>query len=272
MDKKAIHILIADDSKTVCSFISNILSKVPFNTKIATAHTGEECLKLLSSEKCDIAFVDVHMPDMTGLEALKLSRERGGKALTVIMSSEIDDEKRQISRDSGAYEYLKKPIIPKDVTAILLNYLRFNKLSDVLIVDDSSTVRKVMKRILADSVFKMLIREAKSGLDAIQEIETGAPDVLFLDINMPDLDGLTVLKKLAEKEIVPKTILMTSDKSIEFNPEIESLGVTHLLYKPFFSEDVDRVIHDIFNLRPTSLQHMEKVMTLQAKEIAKGFG
>ena len=267
--KKALNILIADDSKTICKYIASAIKNMPIKNNIVQVHDGAKCLALLQSEKCDIAFVDINMPEMDGLEALKMSRKNGGDAFVVMMSTEVNDEKRQQARESDAYEYLQKPIKPKDLTDIINNYTRFQTKSDILIVDDSRTVRNVVKRILADSVFKMDIREAGSAKEAISECKFEVPDVLFLDINMPETNGIEALKQMIEQEAAPKTILMTGDKSIEFDKSMLELGVVSLLYKPFYAEDVDRIIHEIFDLRPTSLQHMEKPITLQAKEILK---
>ena len=268
-EKKSLNILIADDSKTVCKFVTAALKNLPLKTRFAEAHDGERCLQLLNSTKCDIAFVDFNMPHMTGLDALKLSREQGSKAFVVLMSTDVDDQKRQEARDCGAYDYLRKPIKPKDLTDIINNYIRFKTIADVMVVDDSRTVRSAVKRVLADSVFKMIVSEAESGEETIKECQSSVPDIMFLDVNMPGKDGIQTLKELRSLGADPKTILMTGDKTLEFNKEMLDLGVVNLLYKPFFSEDVDRVIHEIFELRPTSFQDMQKVMTLQDGEIVE---
>ncbi len=263
----ALNILIADDSPTVCKFIESALKDLAIKPKFVKVHDGQKCLKLLKSARCDIAFVDINMPGMSGLEALKVSRMQGGDAFVVVMSGEMDDQKRQEARDSGAYEYLRKPIKPEDLIAIINNYIRFQTMAKVLIVDESGTSRKLIRRILADSVFKMHIREAGNLHETVIECQNVPPDILFLDIQDGDTSAEEILKTISEMEIAPKTILMTKDREMDFDPSILEYGVVDLLYKPFYSEDVDRVVHKIFDLRPTSLQFMEKAITLQLGEV-----
>ncbi len=263
----SLNILIADDSKTICNFIEGALKNMPLRHNFVKVHDGDRCLKLLKSARCDIAFVDINMPGMSGLEALKISRSHGGEAFVIMMSADVDDQKRQIARDSGAYEYLRKPINPEDLVEIINNYIRFQTLAKVLVVDESGTVRQLVKRILADSVFKMHVREAGDVHETVVECQNNPPDILFMDIKNKGDEAVSILKTLTEMEISPKTILMTGDKDMDFDPNILSYGVVDLLYKPFYSEDVDRVVHKIFKLRPTSLQFMEKAITLQLGEV-----
>jgi two-component system chemotaxis response regulator CheY len=63
-----------------------------------------------------------------------------------------------------------------------------------LVVDDSSVVRKVARRILEG--MKFAISEAEDGVQALDMCRVGLPDVVFLDLNMPRMDGMTFLKEM----------------------------------------------------------------------------
>lgn len=108
----------------------------------------------------------------------------------------------------------------------------------VVLVDDSSSVRAVLRRLLAKAVDIQVIGEAADGETAVDMVERLRPDVLVLDIVMPALDGFGVLSRLRRSRPVP-TILLTSraDRS-EVRAAFQALGsgAVELLPKP---EDPD---------------------------------
>jgi len=108
----------------------------------------------------------------------------------------------------------------------------------VVIVDDSSSVRAVLRRFLAQAADIQVIGEAADGEAAVELVERLRPDVLLLDIVMPQLDGFGVLARLRRDRPVP-TILLTSraDRS-EVRSAFQALGsgAVELLPKP---EDPD---------------------------------
>ena len=115
----------------------------------------------------------------------------------------------------------------------------------VLIVDDSSVMRKIVERALRQAGLDLTeVLEASNGAEALAEVQKGALDLILSDINMPVMDGLELLKKLASVEAakgVP-VVMITTEGSEARVVEALSAGAKAYLRKPFTPDQVkDRV-------------------------------
>ena len=103
----------------------------------------------------------------------------------------------------------------------------------VLIVDDSKLMRIIIKKILSSDDTFTVIGEAGNGIEALAEIEKEVPDLIFLDIEMPEMDGVEALKEIranySTKVIVVSSVAqMGSSRAAEVN----QLGVDAIIEKP----------------------------------------
>lgn len=252
--RNPLNILVADDCAAARRMIIDAMSSIPVQLKIIEKDNGNDCLEALSTGIFQLAFIDIYMPQMDGLEALALSRSSGDKTFVVIISSISDQERYGIAKQLNAYDYLTKPFQSTDITTIINNYIRFNTQSSVLIVDDSTTVRRVIKKVLNQCQFKLQIDEAAEGMSALTQYRKKDYDIIFLDINMPGMDGIDVLKQMRKINEDAKAILMTGDRSEKLAASVKDLGVRFFLYKPFYFADVDRVLHEWYDLKPPGLE------------------
>jgi len=116
----------------------------------------------------------------------------------------------------------------------------------VLIVDDSSVMRKIVERALRQAGLELSdVLEASNGAEALAQVEKGGLDVILSDINMPVMDGLEFLKnlsKVAAGNGVP-VIMISTEGSEARVVEALSAGAKGYLRKPFTPEQVkERVI------------------------------
>ena len=248
-----LKILIADDSSTIRRFVVRAIELANIPTEIVEAEDGASCLENLKSGKFDIALVDVNMPGLSGLDAVAKSREDGMDTFVVIMSTEQNPEKLQIARTLDVYEYLAKPFKQSDIVSLLDNYTRFKKPSSVLIVDDSSTIRGVIKRVLKNSIFNLQVEDVADGPSGLVAYQNGNHDIVFLDLNMPGISGLDTLAMLRKLNENLKVVLITTENNEATVKSIEASQIQGVLYKPFYPVDVDRVLHSMFGLRAPSL-------------------
>ena len=103
----------------------------------------------------------------------------------------------------------------------------------VLIVDDSKLMRIIIKKILSSDDTFTVISEAGNGIEALAEIEKEVPDLIFLDIEMPEMDGVEALKEIRAKYstkviVVSSVAQMGSSRAAEVN----QLGVDAIIEKP----------------------------------------
>jgi two-component system, chemotaxis family, chemotaxis protein CheY len=102
-------------------------------------------------------------------------------------------------------------------------------MSKVLIAEDSQFMRNVLKDILKESNISEII-EAENGKEALEKFEEKKPDLVLLDIIMPELDGIAVLKKIGKTANVIVVSAVGQEKMVE---EAKELGAKDYLVKPF---------------------------------------
>jgi DNA-binding NtrC family response regulator len=111
---------------------------------------------------------------------------------------------------------------------------------NILIADDNSSLRKVMVNELAEEGFN--IREAEDGLKALEILESNDYDVLLLDLNMPLLGGMEVLKKIQSLHISVEVIILTGHGTVAVAVEAMKCGAYDFLTKPFNISELKAVI------------------------------
>lgn len=253
-----LNVVIADDSSTIRLFIINALRRSDYQFKITEASDGSACLNMLASGKFDMAFVDINMPRMSGIEAVNHSREMGVSTFITIMSSHNEPEKLQIARKLGAYAYLVKPFTPEQVILVVRNYIELVRRRSVLLVDDSRAIRAVILRVLENSFFNLGIQEASDGNDALLRYQDRHHDIVFLDLNMPGISGSETLAKLREMNRDVQVVLITTEQNRRQVEALDPDSYVSVLYKPFYTEDVDRVLHELYGLELPALRHGKK--------------
>ena len=121
---------------------------------------------------------------------------------------------------------------------------------NVLIVDDSAFMRQFFKKIIDKQPKMKTIAVARNGKDAIKKIKKYSPDVVTMDIEMPELDGLETLKRLKEKNLFNIPILMVSALDDRANVmDALDLGAFDFLPKPShrISMDIEEISDDLIN-------------------------
>jgi CheY-like chemotaxis protein len=251
MSVRQSKVLIADDSNAVHQLIRDSLP-ADCAGNIVHAFDGVECLHALD-HAVDLAFIDVHMPTMGGMDALWAARIAGNKTFVTLISGRANKRCINLARQLEAYEFLTKPFGKNDIAAILATYRRVSTPMHVLLVDDSPVALKVMHKVLASSVFHLNIAEVNSGTDALARCKAEAIDVVFLDANMPGLDGYATLARLKQANPQTKVVMISGEINALREREALKLGAAEILHKPFFPMEIDAVLHRLFGLQSPKL-------------------
>jgi len=109
-------------------------------------------------------------------------------------------------------------------------------ISSILVVDDEEEIRKILSRILEEEGFKVVT--APGGQQAMQKICLDAPDAVLLDVRMPGLNGMEVLKKIKEIDDDLPVVLVTAYADIHQSVEAMKEGAYDYLAKPFDNDEV----------------------------------
>lgn len=106
--------LIVDDSPTARSQARSALEDAMAAMRVAwtidEAGNGVEALRILASADVDVLIVDLHMPDMTGLEVLAFWRTRPNGKRALIVSTDVSSRDREKALEGGAHRFLEKPV------------------------------------------------------------------------------------------------------------------------------------------------------------------
>ncbi|MGH6644359.1 MAG: response regulator, partial [Bradyrhizobium sp.] len=194
VEAESLSVLVADDSSVWRRVVREAVESHGGSAVVHEAATGREALDVLSTMRVDIAFVDLAMPEINGSEVIeRLSNVRRLPFFAVI-SVTSDAEQIARMRRLAAYDYLVKPFDAEAVRRVLTTYERVAQTTRVLVVDDSGTTLAIMRRLLERSIFRMDIAEARDGVSAFELYAKRTADIVFIDLNMPGLDGAQTLR------------------------------------------------------------------------------
>jgi DNA-binding NtrC family response regulator len=252
--ERPITMLIADDSHVTQQILTDAARASKLPLRFTTTDNGRECLTLLNGANIDLAFIDVHMPELSGTEAFWSARKQGIQTFVTLMSNPPAAEAVEMAIKLRAYEFLFKPFSVDDALGVMRTFARISSPTRMMIVDDSSAVRHVVQKVLNGSVFNCTITEAADGESALNLARTNKFDAVFLDRNMPGLDGLHTLKRLRVIEPSLKIVMMSAERDVDREHQALDGGACAFLHKPFHSADVDRVLHGAFGLRSPHLK------------------
>lgn len=109
-----------------------------------------------------------------------------------------------------------------------------NRISRVLLVDDDANIRLITEMTL-DGLTDWTLRLATCGSEALQMVEQELPDLILLDMMMPDMDGLAVFTELQKRlgSTIPHVIFMTAKVQTQEVQQYTSMGASGVIIKPF---------------------------------------
>jgi DNA-binding NtrC family response regulator len=252
--QRTITVLIADDSQMTQQLLADAARASKLPLRCTMTDNGRECLTLLNGANIDLAFIDVHMPELSGTQAFWSARKQGIQTFVTLMSNPPAAEAVELAIKLRAYEFLFKPFTVADVVGVMKTYARISSPTKILIVDDSSSVRQIVQKIVQGSVFNCEITEADNGEAAIMLCRSTGFDAVFLDRNMPGMDGMSTMKRLQLMQSSAKVIMMSAERNPTKEHEALESGACAFLHKPFRSQDVDKVLHAAFGLRSPHLK------------------
>ncbi|HJU24579.1 MAG TPA: response regulator, partial [Casimicrobiaceae bacterium] len=131
MEKKRVRVLVVDDELRNTKLVEAILSREGYD--VVSAANGREALEAVASLHPDLILLDVMMPDMSGFEvAAELKRRPDATGIPIVMVTSLDDRTSKLrALDSGAEEFLTKPIDRAELLVRTRNLLRLKSYADI---------------------------------------------------------------------------------------------------------------------------------------------
>jgi CheY-like chemotaxis protein len=243
----ALTVLVIDDDPVVRDLMQRFLSKE--GLRVVTAADGKEGLGLAKELRPDAITLDVLMPGMDGWTVLTaLKADPVLAEIPVIMITIVDE--KQAGYALGVADYLTKPIDWKRLTAILQNYESADATRRVLVVEDDGRTRTMLRKRLEKQGWTVI--ESENGRVALERMAEGLPDVILLDLMMPEMDGFQFVDQVRTREdwrSIPIIVITAKDLDEEDRQRLNGYveGILHKgAYKP---EELLREVRDAVRAR-----------------------
>jgi signal transduction histidine kinase/DNA-binding response OmpR family regulator len=228
------RVLVVDDDHTARELMRRLLAKEGFD--VITATDGQEGLELARRFEPSVITLDVMMPGLDGWDVLKeLKADPALADIPVIMLTMLDESDRGYRL--GAADYMTKPVDRERMKLLLEKYRSRAKEPRVLLVEDDETTRAMMRGILGGDGWQ--VYEAENGRVALDLIDQAAPDLILLDLMMPEMDGfefLEALRNQPDRRIAPVVVVTAADLSEEDHRRLNG-GVEYVLQKSGLNRD-----------------------------------
>jgi signal transduction histidine kinase/CheY-like chemotaxis protein len=233
-------VLVVDDDATARELIADQLKAEGFS--VATAAGGLEGLKLAKDLRPIAITLDVMMPDLDGWSVLAALRQDPELAeIPVIMITILDEHRRGVAL--GAAGYLTKPIDRERLHRMVSRFRASARPTRILLVEDDADQRQRLRGWLKDE--QWAVQEAANGREALALLKDPKPDVILLDLMMPEMDGFAVVAALQKEprwRDIAVIVITARDLDAKDRERLNS-GVQSVLVKETFrpAELVERI-------------------------------
>lgn len=244
-----VKILVVDDHPNTATTLARALGQLGAGIQVVSATSGNEALEKIKDGAADILITDMIMPEMTGLELIeRLQHHPAGRPTFSFLMTAYDVPGLKVTAGRlKVKQVIIKPVHPERICKIVtqaigeLHEVRpatkepgTKKIFTILIADDQPDNRTLLARYLSMEGYNYIM--AKDGVETLEKVRNETPDLILLDVNMPEKDGFVVLEEIREDPAVQHipVIILTAAR---LDPvEIQSglnMGADDYITKPF---------------------------------------
>ena len=221
-------ILVVDDNEDLLETFSLILKRRGFH--VETAGDGIAAVDRFKERNFDVTLMDIVMPEMNGVEAFRKIREMDPEASVILMTAYSEEELIQIAKKEGAHQVINKPI-RIDQLIDMIKEAATEK--PILVVDDDADICETLTKVLRLDGHHVVT--AGSGEEAVEIAKETTCKMAFIDVKLPNIDGLETFLRLKEIDPGILTVMMTgfrNEVKDALDKAQEASAIT-CLYKPF---------------------------------------
>lgn len=244
-----VRVLVVDDHPTTASTLARAISQSWPKVDVISAANGKAALERVNGEAVDLIITDMMMPDMNGLELIEKlqSHPDGRPAYTILVTAYDVPGLKETARRLKVDETIIKPVRPERICQIVGRVLeqiecvespgqpKENQArSKILVIDDVPENVLRLARYLKKEGYALL--NASSGVEALEVAHLEMPDLVLLDVDMPEKDGFEVLQEIRTDPVIGHMpVIILSDArpdSVDMQRSL-NLGVDDYVAKPF---------------------------------------
>ncbi len=242
---RPLRIFVVDDHRDVAEGLADVLRM--HGHEVEVAFNGEQAIRVFREKDFDIAFMDVMMPGMNGVESFLEIRKIKPAARVIMMTGYSVEQLLDQAVENKAYGVLHKPVAIDDVMEALE---RVQSQGMVLVADDDPEFSATVKMVLEEHNYKVCL--ARTGSEALKTVLGGGVDILVLDLELPVISGLEVYMQLRRRGRAVPTVVVTghSRDQAEAIGALRAVSTTGILTKPFDSAQLFEEIGKLITKTP----------------------
>lgn len=204
---------------------------------------GAATAKPLIARGIDLLLLDSGMPAAESAAICKAARAASQRPFIIAVGNNS-------GADAEIDGSVRKPATAEDAAKMVDCCMRSRRPPRVLIVDDSPTMRGIVRKILSASIFPLDVADSDDSLKALQQLCNGNFDIVLLDHSMPVLDGFEILSELQRLQSDVAVVIMSAADNSTVAARAQLAGAAAFLKKPFFPADVDAVLYRLYEIDP----------------------
>jgi CheY-like chemotaxis protein len=247
------HILVVEDDPHAMELMTIFLTREGY--QVHHAYNGKEGLDKAVELHPAVIILDIMLPNMDGWEVIQaLKKNDVTKDIPIVMVSMTDN--RELAFALGALDFLRKPVdkaVLRDLlTKVIEQYYKNRDTLRVLVVDDLEEnlllVTDMIHPLKKD--YNLITLTARGGMEALALVTENIPDIIILDLMMPEVDGFEVIRRLKEKPetaAVPVIVLtamnLTDNEKRLLEEKIQKVVIKSEINVKKFLEEIERLIN-----------------------------
>ncbi len=251
-------ILVVDDERMICDLLRSVFSA--HGHEVFTATNGREGLELFRQRKPRFTLLDLHMPEMDGIEVLHEIRKTSPDAPVIVLTGAGTDALEIRARGLGVTDFLRKALpLEVLVKAVDRAMQRSGKMTEappdavateappdcpeavsILVVDDEPPIRSMLAQFLTRKGYR--VRVAPDGPTALAMVTTELPRFVILDMYMPGMNGLELLRELRARKYEGGALGLTGSQEEKLLQGVLDLGAVDVMGKPVDLEKLELAI------------------------------
>ena len=256
------RVLIADDDADVREVLVESFREAGFD--VLEASNGLEALLCVKRDRPDAVVLDLMMPRLGGVEALKRIHAFNPGIRALVVTGAIDAELHRQATAAGAAGVFAKPVAASTLVAALAGPTPppapqrvaptpapapagGAPTGRVLVVDDNPEVRAMLEDVLTSLGY--VTRSVADGATAVRAVLTEAPDVVLLDVYMPGLSGVGALPTIVALAPNAKVIMISGAANEDVLKRSLAFGAHDYVTKPFEISSLSRAIETALAMR-----------------------
>ncbi|MPZ76272.1 MAG: PAS domain S-box protein [Deltaproteobacteria bacterium] len=274
-DKMSARVLVCEDQPDIRRLMRYFIEKA--GGLVTSIENGEAAVEVIKQRPgdFDLILLDIQMPRLDGYEVARRVRRLGFRKPIIAVTAAAMLGERDKCLEAGCDDYLAKPIDIENLLTVIARYtarsateeasnqpkMRADPLAQaesapavdafdertssknwrILVVDDRSVALNATSRLLEMEGYT--VRTASTGHAAIRLAREFEPDLVLLDISLPDISGYEVFRRLRAIESLAKTVFIAlSGHGYEEHIRARQAGFDEFLMKPFDIREVDKLI------------------------------